>query len=107
MGKNSVVEMLPAEIRNELNRKLHASRFLKPDLLLPWLEECGYTVSSSALYRYARSRKESIEQDGLTDSSNVPQMKLKCLELAIKFCPQGSMQELTAIADDFFNYIYD
>jgi hypothetical protein len=53
MGRRSTLDILPVDVRDELDRRLVVLR--TPQIVcLSWLRELGYTdISSSALNRYA------------------------------------------------------
>lgn len=52
MAKRSSVELLPQNIRHELERKLSENGFSNYTALAEWLSEQGYEISRSAVHRY-------------------------------------------------------
>ena len=52
MAKRSSVELLPTDIRHELERKLAENGFGNYTALAEWLHTQGYEISRSAVHRY-------------------------------------------------------
>ena len=56
MPPRSTVDLLPSEVRKELDHRLMESAFGGYEGHAAWLAESGHTVSTSALKRYGRRR---------------------------------------------------
>jgi len=60
MPKRSAVEMLPDEVKAELNRKLIRRGFSGYVALAEWLEAKGFGISKSAIHRYGQDFEERL-----------------------------------------------
>lgn len=54
MGKRSAVEMLPDDVRKQLEHEIRKSRFSGYEQHRKWLEQQGYEISRSAVHRYGQ-----------------------------------------------------
>lgn len=62
MPKPKKVDLLPEEIKKELDRELIARGFADYEELSAWLAGKGYGISKSALHRYGSEFKENLEK---------------------------------------------
>lgn len=61
MPRPSKCDLLPEEIKSELNQKLVEQAFSGYDDLSEWLEGIGYEISKSAIHRYGKEFKVQLE----------------------------------------------
>lgn len=62
MPPRSKTELLPAALREELERRLLAKSFSGYRELSRWLAEQGYSITRAALHRYGRSFERRLKQ---------------------------------------------
>ncbi len=60
MPKRSSVDMLPEEIRAELNRRLISGGFSGYEALAEWLGEQGWEFSKSSVHRYGQKLEKRL-----------------------------------------------
>lgn len=58
MAKRSSVQGLPEDVRRQLDERLVAGQFSDYDGLAKWLEEAGFNIGRSSIYRYGRGLEE-------------------------------------------------
>lgn len=54
MGKRSAIEMLPDDVRRQLEHEIRKSRFSRYKQHSNWLQQQGYEISRSAVHRYGQ-----------------------------------------------------
>ena len=54
MGKRSAIEMLPDDVRRQLDHEIRKSRFSGYTQHNEWLKQQGYEISRSAVHRYGQ-----------------------------------------------------
>ena len=54
MGKRSAIEMLPDNVRRQLDHEIRKSRFSGYKQHSNWLKQQGYEISRSAVHRYGQ-----------------------------------------------------
>ncbi len=60
MPIRSSIELLPEEVRTQLNQKLIENSFSGYDALSAWLTNQGYGISKSAIHRYGQGFEERL-----------------------------------------------
>lgn len=60
MGKRSAVEMLPDDVRRQLDDEIRKSRFSGYTQHSEWLERQGYEISRSSVHRYGKKLQETV-----------------------------------------------
>lgn len=60
MAARSTVDLLPAKVREELNRRLEKSAFSNYDGLTAWLKSEGFNISRSAVHRYGQAFEDRL-----------------------------------------------
>ncbi len=61
MPKKSIIESLPQEFREKLNKKLIDAGFQHYQALSDWLAAEGYQISKSTLHRYGQHFEKNLE----------------------------------------------
>lgn len=58
MAKRSSVQGLPDDVRRQLDERLVGGQFSDYEGLAKWLDESGYKIGKSSIYRYGRGLEE-------------------------------------------------
>ena len=58
--RSKVIRTLPADIRQEVERRILAKRFSDYEGLAEWVREQGYELSEDSLWRYGKSLKNEF-----------------------------------------------
>lgn len=66
MPRPSKCDLLPEEIKSQLNQKLVEQAFSHYEELSEWLETIGYEISKSAIHRYGKDFKSQLEAINLS-----------------------------------------
>lgn len=61
MPRPSKCDLLPEEVKTQLNQKLVEQAFSRYEDLSEWLDTIGYEISKSAIHRYGKEFKSQLE----------------------------------------------
>lgn len=75
MGRKTTINTLPLELRDELKNRLLEGGFCGYLELEEWLRDLGYSISKSAIHRFAQNIEGSPNQE----------LRLRCAEIAANF----------------------
>ena len=95
MGKRSAVEMLPDDVRRQLDDEIRKSRFSGYTQHSEWRERQGYEISRSSVHRYGQQLQKLTaipEEQDLLDI-------FRKLETADRHALQRFAQILSTLAD--------
>ena len=95
MGKRSAVEMLPDDVRRQLDDEIRKSRFSGYTQHSEWLKHQGYEIGRSAVHRYGQQLQKLTaipEEQDLLDI-------FRKLETADRHALQRFAQILSTLAD--------
>ena len=99
MARPSNIDKLPEDVRAELHSELSRTNFTGYEWLSLWLADKGYSVSKSAIQRYAVANKNEIL--GLQQESRFhqAQLRLNALGVAATISPGKDLGSLKNDAD--------
>lgn len=60
MGVRSKVEMLPEDVRTELEQRLIASSFSGYDALAEWLQQQGFEIHKASIHRFGQKFEDRV-----------------------------------------------
>lgn len=106
MPRVTTINSLPSEIQDALRQRLLTTGFGQYEEHSEWLREQGFSVSKSAIHRYASTHATTIkaQQQG-GDSPSLVEVRLRCLEIA-SFLQPGGASELVRDAEDLLKWVY-
>ncbi|WP_418648846.1 phage protein Gp27 family protein [Thauera butanivorans] len=105
--KRSSVTTLPADVLDELNRRILASSFSDYVGHSAWLQQQGYSVSKSAIHRYATEHASDLLASERIDSSlSAPEAKLRCLEVVATLGVADSSDTAIEHAESLLRWVY-
>ncbi|MQT45046.1 DUF3486 family protein [Pseudomonas sp. FSL R10-0765] len=113
MARVSSLFALPESIRTELIKRRTELKHLTFDDHVEWLSGLGYEVSRSALGRYVAGQANLIQEaeaqqkeaDQLEMAHAQSLMRLRCLEVASKFCDGNTKEVLLQTADELTGWV--
>jgi hypothetical protein len=107
MGKRMSVIALPKEVLDELRLRLMQSNFSNYEEHSTWLASKGFSISKSAIHRYATEYATSVMSAKDVGASLSPvEARLRCLEVAATLNQSSSSAELIKHADDLLKWVY-
>lgn len=107
MGKRMSVTALPKEVLDELRLRLVQSNFSNYEAHSEWLASSGFSISKSAIHRYATEYDTSVIAAQDADKGvSLFEARLRCLEVAATLKQSSSPAELTKHADDLLKWLY-
>ena len=107
MPQTTAINSLPSEVQDALRQRLLATGFGQYEKHSEWLREQGFSVSKSAIHRYASTHGTTIKaQQQSGDSPSLVEARLRCLEIASSLKP-GSASELVRDAGELLKWVYD
>ena len=95
MGKRSAVEMLPDDVRKQLEHEIRKSRFSGYEQHRKWLEQQGYEISRSAVHRYGQQLQKLAATPEERDLLDI----FRKLETADRHALHRFAQILSTLAD--------
>ncbi|ARU87083.1 hypothetical protein B9K09_03380 [Pseudomonas sp. M30-35] len=103
MGRRSVIEKLPAEIRNQFIKHVQLNPGWTLDSHVDWFAEHGYIVARSSIHRYISSSIDRlpVEQTDTLDSD----LRMRALEVASSIYTGSDPKDLTALAEQFLAWV--
>ncbi|WP_081462147.1 phage protein Gp27 family protein [Alicycliphilus denitrificans] len=106
MPRATTINSLPSEVQDALRQRLLTTGFGHYEEHSEWLREQGFSVSKSAIHRYASTHGTTIkaQQQG-GDSPSLLEARLRCLEIASSLQP-GSTSELIRDAGELLKWVY-
>jgi hypothetical protein len=109
MSRHSSIEKLPLEIKHWVIRSIVDKTYGDYDSLVSSLEDKGYVVSRSSLWRFAQkliAQADTLRLIGpnlpADDKATIEQLRLKCLEIAEGDIPE----ERIAAAERYLAWIF-
>lgn len=113
MPRVSSLFILPESIRVELIQRRAELKNWTLDDHVEWLAGLGYVVSRSALGRYLADQADSIleaeaqrkEAEQLERVHAQSLIRLRCLEMASRFCETGTKDELLRTANELLGWV--
>ena len=107
MPRATTINSLPTEVQDALRQRLLTTGFGQFEEHSEWLREQGYSVSKSAIHRYASAHATTIKaQQQAGDSPSLVEARLRCLEIASSLKPL-STSELVRDAGELLKWVYD
>ena len=106
MPRNTAINTLPDDLQAQLRDRLFSSGFGQFEEHSEWLRQEGYSISKSAIHRYAKANATAIMAEQQTDS--VPsqvEARLRCLEIASSLAP-SSTEDLILDAERLLKWAY-
>lgn len=95
MGKRSAIEMLPDDVRRQLDHEIRKSRFSGYKQHSEWLKHQGYEISTSAVHRHGQQLQKLAATPEERDLLDI----FRKLETADRHALQRFAQVLSALAD--------
>lgn len=99
MARPSNINKLPENVRAELHAELLQTNFSCYEWLSSWLADKGFTVSKSALQRYAVAHKNEILSLQEESKFHQSHLRLSALNVAAVLSPQKDLGSLKNDAD--------
>jgi SH3-like domain-containing protein len=107
MVKRMSVATLPKEVLDELHQRLWQSRFGDFAGHAAWLESKGFSISRSAVHRYATGNMTRIKTEHDSDVGiSLTEVRLRCLEVAATLNQVANLADLTKRADELLRWVY-
>lgn len=106
MPRSTSINSLPAELQDQLRVRLLATGFAQFEEHSEWLRREGFSISKSAIHRYATAHATAIMAQQRTDSSlSLVESRIRCLEIASSLAP-STTADLMRDAEELLKWVY-
>ena len=106
MPKRYYIDSLPIELLEQLKDRLLSTGFQQYEMHSDWLKERGYTISRSAIHRYATANAAAmLAKQQAAESSPIVEARLRCLEIASSL-DSKTAADLIREAEKLLKWVY-